>query len=288
MDLLSGAQPPGQPIAVIDSGVGGLSVWREVVALLPAESTVYFADQAHMPYGPRPIEEIRRFVITIVESLLRLGAKLIVVACNTASGAALTALRETFPGIPFVGMEPAVKPAVERTRSGAVGVLATPTTFQGDLYRRLVDRLGESVAIHTLPCPGLAEAIEAGEIHSASTAALLRECLAPLIDHGIDQLVLGCTHYPFASDLIASIVGPSVGIIDPAPAVARQVQRVLGQMNALAPEHSAAQRVFITTGSPVLLAEQLASLIGVQAHASAAIWTEPSLRVGNVLLLSRK
>jgi len=280
MDLPSGAQPTQQPIAVIDSGVGGLSVWREVVALLPAESTVYLADQAHLPYGPRSIEEIRRFVIAITESLLGLGAKLIVVACNTASGAALTALREMFPGVPFVGMEPAVKPAVERTRSGVVGVLATPTTFQGDLYRRLADRFGKSVAIHTQTCPGLVEAIECGEADSPQTEALLKGCLAPLIGRGIDQLVLGCTHYPFASDVIATIVGSGVGIIDPAPAVARQVRRVLGTIGALAPEHDAAGHVFVTTGSAGEFAEQLTNLIGVEARATAAVWEGSSLRIG--------
>jgi len=279
-----GTQLARRPIAVIDSGVGGLSVWREIAALLPSESTIYLADQAHLPYGPRPIEEIRGYVIAIAAALLGLQAKLIVVACNTASGAALTTLRETFPDVPFVGMEPAVKPAVERTRSGVVGVLATPTTFQGDLFRRLADRFGEDVAIHTQTCPGLVEAVEAGAAHSVQTESLLRGCLTPLLERGVDQLVLGCTHYPFASDLISKVAGPAVDIIDPAPAVARQVQRVLTRMGMLTPEHDPTTHTFVTSGSPSLFTDQLHSLTGLDVPAQSAIWGDSSLRIGCILL----
>ncbi|HOT92371.1 MAG TPA: glutamate racemase [Anaerolineae bacterium] len=236
------------PIGVFDSGVGGLSVWREIVRQLPAENTLYVADQAHIPYGQRTLDEVRRLTENVTRFLLAQKAKLIVVACNTASGAALHALRKKFPDIPFVGMEPAVKPAVEHTRTGAIGVIATPITFQGDLFAGLVARFGNGVKLHTQACPGLVEAVEAGALDSPETEALLRRYLAPLLDAGIDQLVLGCTHYPFLSQTIQRIVGPDVALIDPAPAVARQVGRVLTQRGLAAPPTQQGQHRFYTSG----------------------------------------
>lgn len=248
------------PIGVFDSGVGGLSVWREIVRQWPAEDTLYFADQAHIPYGQRPLDEVRRLTEEVTRFLLAQGAKLIVVACNTASGAALHALRETFRDVPFVGMEPAVKPAVEHTRTGIVGVIATPATFQGDLFAGLVQRFGDGFDIHTQACPGLMEVVEAGALDTPETEALLRRYLAPLLDAGIDQLVLGCTHYPFLSPLIQRIVGPEVTLIDPAPAVARQVGRVLARRNLLAPAGQTGQHRFYTSGDPAKFSAMVQTL----------------------------
>jgi len=251
------------PIGVFDSGVGGLSVWREIVRQLPSEDTLYFGDQAHIPYGQRPLDEVRRLTGNITRFLLAQGAKLIVVACNTASGAALHALRGTFPDVPFVGMEPAVKPAVEHTRTGIVGVIATPATFQGDLFAGLIQRFGDGFDIHTQACPGLMEVVEAGALDTPETGALLRQYLTPLLDAGIDQLVLGCTHYPFLSPAIQRIVGPEVTLIDPARAVARQVGRVLSRCNLRAPAGQQGQHRFYTSGDPVQFAVMVRALIGV-------------------------
>ena len=259
------------PIGIFDSGVGGLSVWREIVRQLPAEDTLYFADQAHIPYGPRPLDEVRRLTENVTRFLLAEGAKLIVVACNTASGAALHALRETFPDVPFVGMEPAVKPAVEHTRTGIVGVIATPATFQGDLFAGLLHRFGNGFDIHTQACPGLVKAVEAGALNTPETEALLRRYLTPLLDAGIDQLVLGCTHYPFLSPLIQRIVSPEVALIDPAPAVAQQVRRVLARRNLLAPDGQVGRHQFYTSGDPVQFAAMARALTGAEHH--TLFWT---------------
>ena len=217
------------PVGVFDSGVGGLSVVREIMALLPAQPIIYLADQAHAPYGQRPLTEIRALSEGIARFLLAEGAGVIVIACNTASAAALHGLREQFPTVPFVGMEPAVKPAVEHTRSGHVGVIATAATFQGELFASLLDRYAGRVAIHTQICPELVPLVEAGELDSPRTRGAVTQYLAPLLAAGIDQLVLGCTHYPFLRPLIEEIAGAGVAVIDPAPAVARQTGRVLAQ-----------------------------------------------------------
>jgi glutamate racemase len=214
-------------IGIFDSGVGGLSVLRAIWEELPDEDILYIADQAHVPYGARPLEEVRLFSEQITRYLIYQGARLVVVACNTASAAALKYLRQVFPETPFVGMEPAVKPAAEQTRSGVVGVLATPATFQGDLYASVVERFASGVKILQHTCPGLVKQIEAGHLNTPKTRRILEEALQPMLAKGIDTVVLGCTHYPFVIPLIQEITGPGVRVIDPAPAVARQVYRLL-------------------------------------------------------------
>jgi glutamate racemase len=216
-----------QPIGVFDSGVGGLSVLREMRRVLPREEFLYVADQAHVPYGARELEEVRRYCFGIVEFLLRRGSKLIVVACNTASAAALEPLRNAFPHALFVGMEPAIKPAAEESRRGVIGVIATEATFQGTLFESVVQRYARGVKVLTHTCPGLVEKIEAGETDGPALEAMLRSQLAPLMEAGIDELVLGCTHFPFAARALQNIFGPGVRIIDPAPAVARQTARLI-------------------------------------------------------------
>ncbi len=219
------------PIGVFDSGVGGLSVLKAIHAQLPHEHILYLADQAHVPYGPRTLEEVRQYSTAITRYFIQQGTKLIVVACNTASAAALHSLRETFPDLPFVGMEPAVKPAAEQTRSGLVGVLATPATFQGALYASVVERFAAHVQIMQATCPGLVEQIEAGNLSGQQPRAILENALTPMLAAGIDTVVLGCTHYPFVIPLIQQIAGDAVRVIDPAPAIARQVGRLLSQRN---------------------------------------------------------
>jgi len=218
-----------RPIGIFDSGVGGLSVFKAIRQEKPAEQLIYLADQAHVPYGIRSLAEVRSYSEAITRFLLDQGCKLIVVACNTASAAALLSLRKSFPQIHFVGMEPAIKPAAEVTRSGIVGVLATPATFQGDLYASVVERFANGVRLMQDTCPGLVSQIEAGQLESLETRKILTAALRPMIDQGIDTVVLGCTHYPFVIPLIQQIAGPKVRVIDPAPAVARQVGRLLEQ-----------------------------------------------------------
>jgi glutamate racemase len=218
---------PHAPIGVFDSGVGGLSVLRAIRQQLPAVPVIFLADQEHVPYGPRSLEQVRLFSEAITRYLLGRGCKLIVVACNTASAAALHHLRQKFPGTPFVGMEPAVKPAAEQTRTGVVGVLATPATFQGALYASVVERFANGVTLLPHTCPGLVAQIEAGQLDTPQTRLILENALMPMLTQGIDTVVLGCTHYPFVIPLIREITGPGVRVIDPAPAVARQAGRVL-------------------------------------------------------------
>lgn len=214
-------------IGVFDSGVGGLSILKSLYQLIPNQPILFVADQAHVPYGPRPMDEVRNFSVAITEFLLAQGADIIVVACNTASAAALTFLREKFPQVPFVGMEPAVKPAAEQTQSGVVGVLATPATFQGALYASVVERFASHVTIMQNTCVGLVEEIEAGNLNGTKIRTILENALHPMLDAGIDTVVLGCTHYPFTIPLIQEIAGESVRVINPAEAVARQTKRML-------------------------------------------------------------
>ena len=269
------ADQVGHPLGVFDSGVGGLSVLRALRQELPGESLVYLADQAHVPYGPRPLEQVRRFSAGIAHYLLHpsagLPVKTLVVACNTASAAALHEMRRLFPAVPFVGMEPAVKPAAEHTRTGVVGVLATPATFQGALYASVIERFARGVTVLQDTCPGLVAQIEAGELDSPLTRRILEQALLPMLAQGIDTVVLGCTHYPFVIPLIQSITGPGVRVIDPAPAVARQVRRVLHERRALNPA-GPGQVSYLTTGDPARLSALLPALAGENAPVRQLSW----------------
>jgi glutamate racemase len=222
-------------IGVFDSGIGGLSVANAIYGLLPRESIYYYADTAHVPYGPRSKSEVRGFAEAITNQLLTAGAKIIVVACNTATGAALDYLRQQWPGIPFVGMEPAVKPAALATRTGKVGVLATQSTITSERYASLMHRYAAGVEVLENPCIGLVPRIEAGHFDHPDTQNLLAEIVRPMLEQGVDTLVLGCTHYPFLAASLRKITGPDIQIIDPAPAVARQVARRLDELDLLVP-----------------------------------------------------
>ncbi|MDI6768176.1 MAG: glutamate racemase [Anaerolineales bacterium] len=267
-------------IGIFDSGVGGLSVLRAVRQQLPHEAVLYLADQGHVPYGPRPLAEVRAFSEEITRFLLARGAKLIVVACNTASAAALQHLRQTFPEVPFVGMEPAVKPAAEHTQTGVVGVLATPATFQGALYASVVERFANGVRLIQHTCPGLVAQIEAGQLDTPETRAILENALLPMLEKGIDTVVLGCTHYPFVIPLIQEIVGPQVRVIDPAPAVARQVGRLLETVldEPVPFEGTGSSRTgalrFYTSGPLEGLAGMLPRLLGEICPVRAVNWVE--------------
>ncbi|MGA2504846.1 MAG: glutamate racemase [Anaerolineales bacterium] len=268
-----------RPIGIFDSGVGGLSVLRAIRKQLPKEAIIYFGDQGHVPYGNRPREEILRFSHAITRFLMIMGAKEIVVACNTASTVALQDLRKAYPEIPFVGMEPAVKPAAENTRTGVVGVLATPATFQGELYASVVERFADNVTLLQSTCPGLVQQIERGELKSLKTRAILASALYPMMDKGIDTIVLGCTHYPFVIPLIQEIVGPDVRVIDPAPAIARQVERVLDSHDIRAiGEYSQPLQLF-TSGNLTLFKALLPKLFNQECKIQEAKWEDSELIV---------
>ncbi|VXC48844.1 Glutamate racemase [Pseudomonas sp. 8Z] len=217
------------PVGIFDSGVGGLSVLREIRQLLPNESLLYVADSGHVPYGEKSPEYIRERCVRITEHLLAQGAKALVLACNTATAAAAAELRERYPNLPIVGMEPAVKPAAAATRTGVVGVLATTGTLKSARFAALLDRFASDVRVITQPCPGLVECIEAGELQAPATRELLQSYVAPLLAEGCDTLILGCTHYPFLRPLLSALVPASVSLVDTGAAVARQLQRLLQQ-----------------------------------------------------------
>jgi glutamate racemase len=266
--------PGERPIGIFDSGVGGLTVWREVVRQLPHEKTVYVADQAHIPYGPKPAATLIAYAEAIVRFLLGRGCKAIVVACNSASAAALKHLRAQFPETPFVGMEPAVKPAAQRTRSGVVLVLATPATLRGELFTATTERHAQGIRVLAEPCPGLVEAIETGRTDDAELEAMLRSFVTPGLGAGADHVVLACTHYPFVIATIRRIAGPAVEVLDPAPAVALQLGRVLDAQGLRAAPESAAAHDFFTTASPEPFARALHVLAGAAPLAQPLRWDQ--------------
>jgi glutamate racemase len=218
-------------IGVFDSGVGGLWILKHLQDQLPDNNYIFFGDQGHVPYGGRQMEEIRNFSEEITKFLINNNCKIIVIACNTASAASLLYLRGEFPEVLFVGMEPAVKPAVEITHTGKVGILATPATFQGELYNSVVERFAKDVEIFKDTCSGLVEQIEKGELESKETRNILEKALLPMLEKNIDTVVLGCTHYPFVIPQIKEIVGSGVSVIDPTEAIVRQVARLLNENN---------------------------------------------------------
>ncbi|MGR9013702.1 MAG: glutamate racemase [Gammaproteobacteria bacterium] len=236
------------PIGVFDSGVGGLSVLHDIRRALPNENLLYVADSIHAPYGDKSQQFIEARSIAISEFLVGRNAKAIVVACNTATGAAVTALRSRF-SVPIIAMEPAVKPAAVNTKSGVIGVLATSRTLVSDNFVQLFAQYGADVEILGQACPGLVEQVEAGDLSGDKTRLLLEQYVLPLLERGADTLVLGCTHYPFLAPLIREMAGPSVSVIDSAAAVARQLYKRLEAGNLLVDADRVGSECFWTSGS---------------------------------------
>ena len=270
-----------RPIGVFDSGVGGLSVLRHVRAMLPGEDLLYVADSAHAPYGDKSVQFIEARAVAIAEFLVARDAKALVVACNTATAAAIAALRQRFD-LPIVGMEPAVKPAAEATRSGVIGVLATSGTLESGKFAELVQRFGSQARVIVQPCPGLVEQVELGDLAGPLTRRLLEGFIAPLLDAGADTLVLGCTHFPFLQPLLRELVGGEVAVIETGAAVARQLVRRLAEADfspgiAPASGHESSQKLrflsarpqaterFFSSGEPVQLQALLPRLWGSAA-----------------------
>ncbi|KAF1018849.1 MAG: Glutamate racemase [Pseudomonas sp.] len=247
------------PIGVFDSGIGGLSVLGEIRHLLPHESLLYVADCGHIPYGEKTPEFIRERSRVIAGFFRERGAKALVIACNTATVAAVADLRSDFPDWPLVGMEPAVKPAAAATRSGVVGVLATTGTLQSAKFAALLDRFAGDVRVITQPCPGLVELIETGDLGSPALKQMLQGYVEPLVAAGCDTIILGCTHYPFLKPLLANMLAPSIILVDTGAAVARQLQRLLSERDLLA-EGTPALTQLWTSGDPEHLRNILPTL----------------------------
>ena len=249
------------PIGVFDSGVGGLSVLREIRRELPHERLLYVADSGYAPYGDRPPEFIQARSIAVSRALIGLGAKAVVVACNTATGAAVDLLRRTF-SLPIVGIEPAVKPAAAATRSGVVGVMATSVTLASTNLLRLVGQYPPPGGTVMQACPGLVEQVEHGDLDTAATRALVEQYVRPLVSAGADTIVLGCTHYAFLEPVIRAAAGPGVAVIDPAPAVARELRRRLSLAALLAPESALPSERYWTTGDVAQATRVIGQLVG--------------------------
>jgi len=246
-------------IGVFDSGVGGLSVLREIRRELPLEPLLYVADSAHAPYGDKSAEFVIQRSLTIADFLIREGATSLVVACNTATAAAVDALRAIHT-LPIIGVEPGVKPAVEQTKSGVVGVLTTSRTALSARFRKLLTRYGGSTRIAVQPCPGWVELVERGALAGDETAQLVGEYVRPLLSEGADVLVLGCTHYSFLTSAIHDVAGDDVALIDPAPAVARHLRHRLEHLNLLSRPGTLASEEMWTSADPDEMSELTARL----------------------------
>ncbi len=221
------------PIAVFDSGVGGISVLKELVRQMPNENFYYRGDSINAPYGTRPVEEIRDLTFQNIEYMAGKGIKGVVVACNTATSAAVSPLRKVYPDMPIVGIEPAVKPAVEHCPNGRVLVMATPMTVGGVKLERLIDRFRGNAEVITLACPGLMEFVEQGKLEGEELEAYLRDLLEPYIKEPVGAVVLGCTHYPFVQNTVQKILGDDVYIVDGSAGTAREMKRRLKESGLL-------------------------------------------------------
>lgn len=237
-----------KPIAIFDSGMGGLTVWKEVVKALPEESVIYYGDGANCPYGGKSQEELIALSERIVRFFIEKGVKLIVVACNTATAGAIAYLRERYD-VPFVGMEPAVKPAAQHSKSGIIAILATAATLKGRLFQETSERFAGDVTILSSIGEGFVELIESGREETPEAEEAVRQTVEPLLEQGADHLVLGCTHYPFLEGALRKVIGErDVTLVDPAPAIAQRVREVLHERGALAEVGHEARYEYYTSG----------------------------------------
>lgn len=252
-----------QPIGIFDSGVGGTSIWKEIHWLLPNENTIYLADSANAPYGLKGKKTIINLSIKNTEYLIDKGCKLIVVACNTATTNAIHVLRETYD-IPFIGIEPAIKPAALNTQTKAIGILATKGTLTSDLFHKTTNLFASNIKVIERIGEGIVELIESGQLDSEDMKALLKVYLKPMIDANIDYLVLGCTHYPYLIPILVDLLPKHVKIIDSGEAVARQTKAVLEKNNLLDIQTTHPINQFFTNGNPEVMQTLLDSKFKVE------------------------
>jgi len=249
-----------KPIGIFDSGVGGLSVWKELINELPNESVIYYADSKNCPYGPRSKEEIIKLSSSVVDFLIKKECKLIIVACNTATAAAIDFLRSNY-NIPFIGMEPAVKPAALNSKTKSIAVLATEGTFNGKLYNETSKKYAKDVQLNIKIGDRLVEIVEKGKINDPESEKHLQYLVKPLIEKNIDHLVLGCTHYPFLMQKLKKVLPESVEIVNPAPAVVKQTKRILEEFNLLNNNTKNSDYQFYCSGDSKILSEILREII---------------------------
>ena len=243
--------PKKKYIAVFDSGVGGVSVLRELMALMPREDYYYFGDSANAPYGPKSTDEVLRLTLAAAEHLLGMGAKCLVIACNTATAAAIEVLRQKYPNEIIIGIEPALKLAADRHPGGTIGVMATDVTLREEKFAALAQRCQENATIIPLPSPGIVELVESDQAQSQEARTLLNAELGPYVGK-LDALVLGCTHYPFAQGLIRSILGEQVDILHGGPGTARETQRRLAEAGLLS-EGQGSLTIENSSGNPNMI-----------------------------------
>ena len=259
-----------QAIGVMDSGVGGISVLKHIHALLPYESLIYFADSKYAPYGSKTPAEITARCMIIADFLIKHNVKALVVACNTATAAAIDKLREKYAAPDFnfiiIGMEPAVKPAAEASKNGIIGVLATVGTLKSAQFAALLESHGRNVKVVTQACVGLVECIERGELDTPETKALIHQYTAPLLADGADTIVLGCTHYPFVKQVIQEVVGDQISLIDTGAAVAKQLKRQLQEKGLLSASQEKTEVNFWTNSKAVSAKQVITQLWGKSAE----------------------
>lgn len=255
------------PIGIFDSGAGGLSVFKEIVKVCPNESIIYFADSANCPYGSKNPQEIIALTKQITTFLINNRCKLVVVACNTATAAAIDFLRSTF-NIPFIGMEPAIKPASLNSKTKSIGVLATSGTFNGKLYIETSRKYASDVHVHYQVGEGLVELVETNRSESPQAEELIRKYVEPMLANNIDHLVLGCTHYPFLQQTILKVVPKTVTLIDPAPSVAKQCLRVLEEHNLRTTNSINPQYIFYSSGDSSILKQIVENKIFTNTEAN--------------------
>lgn len=248
------------PIGIFDSGVGGTSIWQEIHALLPNENTLYLADSKHAPYGEKSKQQIRELAIKNTEYLLDKKAKIIVVACNTATTNAIAYLRCHYP-VPFIGIEPAIKPASLHSQAKKIGVLATKGTLHSELFEQTSAKIDNEINIISQVGEGLVELIENGQLNTSASAALLHQYIDPMLEKGIDHLVLGCTHYPYLTEQINALFGRAITVVDSGKAVATHTYNVLKQHNLLNTNTNSqpAEHLFLSNQNPAVLHNLLAS-----------------------------
>lgn len=241
-----------QPLGIFDSGVGGTSIWKEIHLLIPNEDTIYLADSANAPYGPKGKDAIIALSIKNTEFLLKKGCKLIVVACNTATTNAIDYLRNTY-NVPIIGIEPAIKPAALQTKTNAIGILATKGTLSSELFSKTSHLFASNINVIEQVGNGIVELIESGKLQSDEMVSLLKIYLKPMIDANIDYLVLGCTHYPYLIPLLSELLPKQVKIIDSGEAVAKQTKAVLEKNNLLNTFFNKPKNEFYTNGNPEIM-----------------------------------